>query len=146
EILGLAQIANPSDASDVWFDLRGAFFIRITDTRFEMFLTATGTIKGGFAGSLTGLMIIGTYHTGAPSPGGLNVPFVAGMLDASLTLGAADPNPDVSGPNGGDSAASHGFDFSTIAHFFEFHGSAKVMFNSSGRDQPFVIPQEILNL
>src|SRR4029077_18434791 len=37
-------------------------------------------------------------------------------------------------------------DFSTISHFFEFHGSAKVMFNSSGRDQPFVIPQEILNL
>ncbi|MGZ6715887.1 MAG: hypothetical protein ACXVFG_14140, partial [Gaiellaceae bacterium] len=136
EILGLAQIANPSNASDIWFDLRGAFFIRITDTRFEMFLTATGTIKGGFGGSLTGLMIIGVVPHGGP--GGIDLPFVAGMLNASLTLGAADPNPDVN--------AGNGVNFAAIANFFEFHGSAKVMFNSSGLDQPFLIPQEILNL
>ena len=145
EILGLAQMANPSDATDVWFDLRGAFFIRITNERFEMFLTATGTIKGGFSGQLTGLLIAGTYHTGAPSPGGLDVPFIAGMLNATLDLGSATPpaNPDV---DAGSGASGHGFDFSTIVNFFEFHGSAKVMFNSSGRDQPFEIPQEILNL
>src|SRR6185312_2610836 len=47
EIVGVAQIANPNDATDIWFDLRGGFFVRITPTRFEMFLTARGSIANG---------------------------------------------------------------------------------------------------
>jgi hypothetical protein len=122
--------SNASAANAV--ELTGAFFLRITPERFEIFAQAEARVVAlGLNGSAVGLIIIDARTTvpGAP-PGEQGVPGIAMALNLELSLGD---------PEGGDQT-------SALSGIFELRGSVTVAMNTTLREQVFDIPQAFLEL
>jgi hypothetical protein len=102
----------------------GGFFLRITPTRFELFITAYAAIPVlGLEGQATGLAIIDARLSGPGIPG------IALFLDLQLSVGG--------GGAGGGGAPGLG-----DGSLFRLEGRVTVMMNTTMREQVFEVPEE----
>ena len=140
EIVGGARIVDPSTLNrpkadqTVWFELYGGFRIELNPRRFELFITAGGSVKalGSLSGRLIGLLIVEVDppHAGEPGFDANALPGVAGML--SLELDAS--------LGGGDTGLSD------VDDFFSFEAKVKITLNTTRREQVFTVPPSFLDV
>jgi hypothetical protein len=129
QILGSLKIkANGSSdpTAEDWVVFSGGFFLRITPTRFEVFITAYAAIPIlGLEGQATGLAIIDAELSGPGIPG------LALFLNLELSVGS----PGDGGGGGGASTIGDG-------SLFRLEGEVTLMVNTTMREQVFEVPEE----
>ena len=127
EIVGGLRI-QPDGADDPWFQMAGGFYLRITPTRFEFFVTAAVSTSIGLSGRAIGLFIIQTDvrrddQGNELDPDGA-IPGIAGHLSLEITVGDE--------PDGADTGG-----ISNIEDVFSFTGEVQIVFNTTLEQQTF---------
>ncbi|MBT8144808.1 MAG: hypothetical protein KJO55_08905, partial [Gammaproteobacteria bacterium] len=127
EILGSLKIkeggSSDPNAPDA-IDMFGGFYLKITPTRFELFVqSSVRVVPLGISGDAVGLVIIDGRIEGPGIPG------IALFLNVELSVGAP--------PDAGDDEAS----VSALEGIFQLEGKVRVTMNTTLREQVFNVPQ-----
>ncbi|HET6548786.1 MAG TPA: calcium-binding protein, partial [Solirubrobacter sp.] len=133
EIVGGLKI-QPDPDEDPWFQMAGGYYLRITPTRFEFFVTAAATTSLGLSGRAIGLFIIQADRRRDDDDeplDGNSIPGIAGNFSLEITAGEE--------PEGGG-----GGGVGNIGSLFRFQGKVQVVFNTTLEDQTFDVPESFL--
>ena len=135
EIVGGLKIQPDPDA-DPWLVMAGGYFLRITPTRFEFFITAAASTSIGLSGRAIGLFIVQILPRTDASGNDLDdnaIPGIAGLIALDITAGISPPGGDTLG-------------ISSIGSVFQFSGKVRVVFNSTLEEQVFQVPESFLSV
>ena len=138
EIVGGLKIVNPDTLDEpeadreTWFSMGGGFYLRITPTRFEFFITADASVDPlGLHGRITGLLVIQSVKSNPNDDNG------ASRASPACSRSRSPPAPAPTSPTTGLGA---------ITGLFQFTGRVQVMFNTTLEEQVFEVPEAFRNV
>ena len=115
--------------------MAGGYYLKITPTRFEFFITAAASTSLGLSGRAIGLFIIqtdGRRNDQNQKLDANSIPGIAGSFSLELDAGIQPPE------------GSNTNDVETLGNDFKFSGKVQVVFNTTLEQQVFDVPESFL--